>query len=172
MEQEAEAYFEKIDALGGVIPAIEQGFFQREIAEAAYRYQMRAGRGREDHRRRERLRRGGRAASRSRSSRSPPRWRRSSGSGLRSSARPGAQRRCDRTLAELKQPQHGWREPDAAAPGVHARVRDARRDVRRAGRGVRRPRGACGVLNGSRQASRPAGYGRQSIEFPVWNQHA
>ena len=39
MEKEAEAYFEKIDALGGVIPAIETGFFQREIAEAAYRYQ-------------------------------------------------------------------------------------------------------------------------------------
>jgi len=40
MEKEAEAYFEKIDSLGGVIPAIEAGFFQREIAEAAYRYQM------------------------------------------------------------------------------------------------------------------------------------
>jgi methylmalonyl-CoA mutase N-terminal domain/subunit len=40
MEQEALAYFEKIDALGGVIPAIEQGFFQREIADAAYRYQL------------------------------------------------------------------------------------------------------------------------------------
>jgi methylmalonyl-CoA mutase N-terminal domain/subunit len=40
MEQEAEQYFEKIDALGGVIPAIEAGFFQREIAEAAYRYQQ------------------------------------------------------------------------------------------------------------------------------------
>ncbi len=40
MEKEAEAYFEKIDALGGVIPAIEAGFFQREIAEAAYHYQM------------------------------------------------------------------------------------------------------------------------------------
>jgi methylmalonyl-CoA mutase N-terminal domain/subunit len=40
MERGAEAYFEKIDALGGVIPAIEQGFFQREIAEAAYRYQI------------------------------------------------------------------------------------------------------------------------------------
>jgi methylmalonyl-CoA mutase N-terminal domain/subunit len=40
MEQGAEAYFEKIEALGGVIPAIEQGFFQREIAEAAYRYQI------------------------------------------------------------------------------------------------------------------------------------
>jgi methylmalonyl-CoA mutase N-terminal domain/subunit len=40
MEQGAEAYFEKIDALGGVIPAIEAGFFQREIADAAYRYQV------------------------------------------------------------------------------------------------------------------------------------
>jgi methylmalonyl-CoA mutase N-terminal domain/subunit len=40
MERDAEAYFEKIDSLGGVIPAIEAGFFQREIAEAAYRYQQ------------------------------------------------------------------------------------------------------------------------------------
>ena len=40
MEKEAESYFEKIDALGGVIPAIEAGFFQREIADAAYRYQL------------------------------------------------------------------------------------------------------------------------------------
>ncbi len=40
MEKEAESYFEKIDSLGGVIPAIEAGFFQREIAEAAYRYQQ------------------------------------------------------------------------------------------------------------------------------------
>jgi methylmalonyl-CoA mutase N-terminal domain/subunit len=39
MEEEAEEYFEKIDTLGGVIPAIEAGFFQREIADAAYRYQ-------------------------------------------------------------------------------------------------------------------------------------
>jgi len=39
MEEEAEQYFEKIDAIGGVIPAIEAGFFQKEIAEAAYRYQ-------------------------------------------------------------------------------------------------------------------------------------
>ncbi|HLF13840.1 MAG TPA: methylmalonyl-CoA mutase family protein [Bacteroidota bacterium] len=40
MEKEAESYFQKIDSLGGVIPAIEAGFFQREIAEAAYRYQQ------------------------------------------------------------------------------------------------------------------------------------
>jgi methylmalonyl-CoA mutase N-terminal domain/subunit len=39
MEQEAEEYFEKIDALGGVIPAIEKGFFQRDIAKAARKYQ-------------------------------------------------------------------------------------------------------------------------------------
>jgi methylmalonyl-CoA mutase, N-terminal domain len=40
MEREARDYFRKIEALGGVIPAIEKGFLQREIAEAAYRYQM------------------------------------------------------------------------------------------------------------------------------------
>ncbi len=39
MEEEAESYFEKIDAIGGVISAIEAGFFQKEIADAAYRYQ-------------------------------------------------------------------------------------------------------------------------------------
>ncbi|HET6511893.1 MAG TPA: methylmalonyl-CoA mutase family protein, partial [Candidatus Kapabacteria bacterium] len=40
LEAEANEYFNKIDALGGVIPAIEAGFFQREIADAAYRYQL------------------------------------------------------------------------------------------------------------------------------------
>jgi len=39
LEEKALSYFRTIDALGGVIPAIEAGFFQREIAEAAYRYQ-------------------------------------------------------------------------------------------------------------------------------------
>jgi methylmalonyl-CoA mutase N-terminal domain/subunit len=38
-EEEAYAYFHRIEDLGGVIPAIENGFFQREISEAAYRYQ-------------------------------------------------------------------------------------------------------------------------------------
>ncbi len=40
MEAAVESYLKKIDSLGGVIPAIEQGFFQREIADAAYRYQQ------------------------------------------------------------------------------------------------------------------------------------
>ena len=39
MEEAAEEYFRKIDQLGGVIPALEQGFFQREIANSAYKYQ-------------------------------------------------------------------------------------------------------------------------------------
>lgn len=33
-------YFAKIEALGGVIPALEGGFFHREIADSAYRYQQ------------------------------------------------------------------------------------------------------------------------------------
>jgi len=40
IEAEAERYFELIDSQGGVIPCIENGFFQREIADAAYRYQI------------------------------------------------------------------------------------------------------------------------------------
>ncbi|MCH7575186.1 MAG: methylmalonyl-CoA mutase [Candidatus Marinimicrobia bacterium] len=39
MEAQAEEYFHQIEALGGVIPAIEAGYFQREIAQAAYDYQ-------------------------------------------------------------------------------------------------------------------------------------
>ena len=39
MEEEAENYFEKIKELGGVIPAIRANFFQREIANASYKYQ-------------------------------------------------------------------------------------------------------------------------------------
>ena len=40
MEAEANAYFRQVEALGGVVRGIENGFFQREIAEAAFRYQM------------------------------------------------------------------------------------------------------------------------------------
>ncbi len=45
MEEEANAYFKRIDALGGVIPALEAGFMQREIAEAAFRFQQEVDRG-------------------------------------------------------------------------------------------------------------------------------
>jgi methylmalonyl-CoA mutase N-terminal domain/subunit len=39
MEEETYRYFDRVNELGGVIPAIEKGFFQREIAESAYKYQ-------------------------------------------------------------------------------------------------------------------------------------
>ncbi|MCW5878590.1 MAG: methylmalonyl-CoA mutase family protein [Anaerolineales bacterium] len=39
MEQQALDYFRQIEEMGGVLPAIERGFFQAEIADAAYRYQ-------------------------------------------------------------------------------------------------------------------------------------
>ncbi|RME45786.1 MAG: methylmalonyl-CoA mutase [Caldilineae bacterium] len=39
MEAGVWEYFDRIEALGGVLPAIEAGFFQQEIADAAYRYQ-------------------------------------------------------------------------------------------------------------------------------------
>lgn len=39
MEEKAMDYIEKIDAIGGVYEAIERGFFQKEIADSAYKYQ-------------------------------------------------------------------------------------------------------------------------------------
>jgi methylmalonyl-CoA mutase N-terminal domain/subunit len=39
LEAEAYDYFDRIRELGGVIPAIKENFFQREIAEASFRYQ-------------------------------------------------------------------------------------------------------------------------------------
>ncbi|MFZ5648238.1 MAG: acyl-CoA mutase large subunit family protein [Bacillota bacterium] len=39
MEEEAEKYFEEIERRGGVLAAIDQNFFQQEIADAAYQFQ-------------------------------------------------------------------------------------------------------------------------------------
>jgi methylmalonyl-CoA mutase N-terminal domain/subunit len=46
LERQAYYYFRKIDALGGMVKAIEHGFPQREIADAAYRYQKQVEDGR------------------------------------------------------------------------------------------------------------------------------
>ncbi|MDY6907562.1 MAG: methylmalonyl-CoA mutase family protein [Chloroflexota bacterium] len=40
IEEEARAYIDRIDGLGGALAAIEQGFPQREIQESSYRYQQ------------------------------------------------------------------------------------------------------------------------------------
>ena len=39
MEEQANKIFDEVDSLGGVINAIEAGYFQKEIADSAYRYQ-------------------------------------------------------------------------------------------------------------------------------------
>src|SRR3979411_2957776 len=45
MEEQAQRYIDQIDAMGGMIRAIDDGFPQKEIADAAYRYQLMEDRG-------------------------------------------------------------------------------------------------------------------------------
>ena len=45
MHDTALDYFDRIDRLGGMLPAIDAGFFRHEIAEAAYAYQRAIDRG-------------------------------------------------------------------------------------------------------------------------------
>ena len=45
LEAEALAIIARVDELGGMVPAIEQGWVQREIEDAAYRYQLEIERG-------------------------------------------------------------------------------------------------------------------------------
>ena len=45
LERQAYEYFGRIEELGGVVAAIEQNFFQREIADAAFRFQSEVERG-------------------------------------------------------------------------------------------------------------------------------
>jgi len=40
MEQKASEYIQKVDDMGGAIVAIEKGFFQKEIADSSYKYQI------------------------------------------------------------------------------------------------------------------------------------
>jgi methylmalonyl-CoA mutase N-terminal domain/subunit len=46
MEKQAYEYFRRIEDLGGVLPAIDKGFFQSEISDSAYRYQREIDEGR------------------------------------------------------------------------------------------------------------------------------
>ena len=53
LEEKAEAYIEKIDAMGGMLRAIETGYVQREIQEAAYDLSTGSRNQRRDRRRRQ-----------------------------------------------------------------------------------------------------------------------
>src|SRR5205085_1166156 len=46
MQEQARAYFDRIEELGGMIQALEAGFFRREIADAAFAYQREVDAGR------------------------------------------------------------------------------------------------------------------------------
>jgi methylmalonyl-CoA mutase N-terminal domain/subunit len=46
LERQAYEYFDRIDRLGGVVAALNENFFQREIAESSYRYQQEVESGR------------------------------------------------------------------------------------------------------------------------------
>ena len=40
IERQAREYIARIDRMGGVIPAVDSGYIQKEIQDAAYRYQL------------------------------------------------------------------------------------------------------------------------------------
>ena len=137
MERGAKAYFATIDRLGGMVEAIEEGYPQREIAEASV--QVPAGRraarqGGQGDRRRQRFRAGRRAARADSLHRRQ--HRRAPVAAARRAAQEPRQRR-GRPLA-------GHAAPHRARPGqyhggtarLRARLRHRRRDVRRAPRGV------------------------------------
>jgi methylmalonyl-CoA mutase N-terminal domain/subunit len=126
LSREALEYFERIDRMGGMVEAIEQGFPQREVAESAY---VSAGgrEGREDHHRRQQVRgrprddsdalhrRDDRRAA-ARQTRTDPARSRPRGGGARPRSHPA-----DR---------FGEREPDAAVARWCPGLCDDRRDVR------------------------------------------
>ena len=145
LEAEAYDYFDRIEQLGGVVAAIEENFFQREIAEASFRYQAEVEASSASS-----------SASTATSSRTRPRsscsrsTRRSSGSrssGCRRSAARRDSAAVEAALGALKAAAaEERREPDAADRRRLARLRDDGRDVRRAPRGLGRVARDAGLL--------------------------
>ena len=140
LERQAYEYFDRIDRLGGVVAALEQNFFQREIAEAQLSLPAGAGGRRAADRRRQCPYRGRRADP------DPQDPRRGGGAPGDAPARGArrAQRRRGRACAG--RPAHrrgGRRERDGPSGRVRARLRQRGRDLRRPTRGVGRvPRDA------------------------------
>ena len=137
LERQAYEYFDRIEQLGGVVAAIKENFFQREIAEASFRYQSR-GRGEaarsssastsyvlEDEVEPELLR--DRPGARGEADRAR------AGACGRAATRPRSSARSRALKAAAAEER---REPDAADRRGLAGLRDDGRDVRRAPRGV------------------------------------
>ena len=142
-------YFEQIDRMGGMVEAIERGFPQKEIAESSYRFQQAVERKekiivgvndfvQEDEPPFEILYIDESAA----------RYAAGEARGAAADARQrrGARARSTRCARAARTTD----EPDAADPRRRPRLRDGRRDVRRAARGVGRVRGSADHLGDCR----------------------
>ena len=144
IEAEAQAYLDKIDRMGGMLRAIEMGFVQKEIQEAAYQAQ----RALEDKRQvvvgvnefvsegaaRVPGLRGGRAAGR-RAVRAAP------GGARPARGRPGPGRAAG---ADVGRGRH--RQPPSAHPGRRPGLRHHRGDLRRPAQRLRRASGDGGIV--------------------------
>ena len=145
IEAQAYDYFDRIAKLGGMVEAIKQNFPQREIADAAFRYQEEVERG-------ERVVVGvNRYAARERAAAGDPQDRRGA-RGAADRARAGAEgpARLRASSRRGSRAQGGGRargrQPDAGDPRRGPRVRDDGRDVRGLARGLGRLAGGTGLL--------------------------
>ena len=135
MEAEAAEYIATIDRMGGMIAAIDDGYPQKEIADAAYRYQLMEDRRREDHRRREQVRDDGREGH------PLPQDRRGGGARADRAHRPLQGRARHGEGGEAPQAGRGGLperpEPDAGARRRREGLREPRRDLGRVPPGLR-----------------------------------
>ena len=119
LEQKARELIERIDDLGGAVAAIEAGFVQREIEDAAFEHE-RAARGRRARRRRRQpLRGGGRGGDRA----PPPRPRVGAAPGRAHRPRAGRARR----RPGLSRPRRGARDREGDRQPARPDARGARR---------------------------------------------
>ena len=145
LEEEALAYFDTIDRMGGMVEAIERGYPQKEIAESAYRFQQAVEA-------REKIIVGvngfvaedeaplgilyiDESAGETQLAR------------LAQVKARRSQAAVDRALDQLKHAAAGQRQHDAAAARRRARLCDRRRNVRRAAAGVGRVRRDSGDMS-------------------------
>ena len=144
MEREALAIFRTIDEMGGMVAAIERGYPQKEIAESAYRFQQAVER-------REKIIVGVNDFV-AETEEPVPILYIDEAAGERQLAKLERLRRerdddkVQRALDGLRAGGGGTAKHDVPDPRRRPRLRDGRRDVRRAARGVGRVRGSAGDL--------------------------
>ena len=135
LERQAYDYFDRIEKLGGVVQAIKENFFQREIAEAVVPLPVGGRGGAADRRRRQSLRPRRRAADPDPEGRPGARGRADRArAGAARAARHAGRRGGARAVEGGRRPRRP--QPDASDLRRRPRVRDDGRDVRRIPRGL------------------------------------